>query len=732
MAEDLLRELTSEGQDTPSSTLAFVANDTEENQELSKKVMRDIGGAMPGVNKWRGFARDDYRFYFGHQWPDTDRLRMEQLRRPALVFNEISGKIDAISGIERMNRAEVRFVSRPLDSDIAHDAAGDLATESVATVEDLCNGEMEDSQAIKDALIAGLGLVEICMNYDTDEDEVVEKHQFSNFEFVWDQKARRANLEDRKWCARIKDYSRKDFQRRWPGKIELIDQSAVYYAEDAIEKYELVTPYYSIANEKANPALDAQPTGTVANVPVIQYQWLDQVPVWRIADPQNPDGLITLTEEQWAGMKKKAALGGTPPPKAVRQLRGLHKQVYCAMGVILEDPITLPGDFTLKPITGQWDSDRKTWYGVVRGLKDPQSTENKSISSLVTEYIHNSKGGILFKTGTFADSMMAKNQWAQPDAWIEVNRDADLQRDILPRQPTQVSPFPTMLFQESKDSMVRISGVSDEMSGIAQSQQTGPAIDRRVQGGLSILGWLWDNIDRYKKDVAATELEFVREYWSHGQFVNVGGNFNSQSVQLLKSDLPLHYDLVMDQSVRFNANLKETIWQDLMQIAGPLLKMPAGQQILLKGLKFSHFPSQMVQEIQQAVAQQPPPPPKGGRQGPPPQGKQEDPNFTQAKIRKMDAETQRTMAEMRKLDSESQLGRANLAVDAINKGREHRQKQAEHQHKVLMDRVTAAREQQAQQTQQAAQQQQMQMDVMQKMLGGNGGQPGPAQPQMGG
>src|SRR5215472_2430728 len=157
MAENLLQELTREGADTPTSSLAFVANDREEDQELAKKVMRDIGGAMGGVNKWRSAAKDDYRYYYGHQWPDIDRMRMEQLRRPALVFNEISGKIDAISGMERMNRSEVRFVSRPLDSDVAHDAAGDLATESVATVEDLCNGEMEDSQAIKDALIAGLG-----------------------------------------------------------------------------------------------------------------------------------------------------------------------------------------------------------------------------------------------------------------------------------------------------------------------------------------------------------------------------------------------------------------------------------------------------------------------------------------------------------------------------------------------------------------------------------------------
>lgn len=705
MAEDLLRELTSVGGDTPTSQLAFVANDDPEKQELARKVMRDVQGAMGGVNKWRAAARDDYRYYYGHQWPDLDRMKMEQLRRPALTFNEISSKIDAISGIERLNRSDVRFVSRAIDSDIMHDAGGDLATESVATVEDQCDGEMEDSQAIKDAMIAGLGVVEICMNYEVDEDGIVDKYQFDNKEYVWDQKARKNNLLDRKWDARIKDYSRKDFKKRWPGMIERVDQSSVYYQEDSIEKYEMVTPYYSLQNERSNPALDTQQTPGIANIPVISYQWIDQVPVYRIADPSNPDQLTSLTEDQWAAMKKKAALGGTPPPKAVRQLRGIYKQVYVAMGVVLEDPIVLPGDFTRKPITGQWDGDKKVWYGLVRGLRDPQSTINKAISSLVTEYITNSKGGVIFKTGTFADSTMAKNMWAQPDAWIEANRDADLDRDIKPRQPTAVSPFPTMLFQEGKSSMTRISGVSDEMVGTATGENTGPSIDKRLQGGLAILGWLWDNITRYKRDVASTELEFIREYWSHGQLIRVGGNFNSQAIPLLKSELPLAYDMVLDQSVRYNPNLKAQIWADLMQIAGPLLKVPAGQQILLKGLKFSNFPAQLVQEIQQAVAEQPPQPPKGrqaGGGGRPP----EDPNFTQAKIQKMAAETQRTLAETRKLDHESKLGIANLAVDALTKGQQNQQKVAEHQqkvrehgHKVLMDRVAAAQQAQMQQQQ---------------------------------
>lgn len=718
MAEDIMRDFLSEARDTPTSQLSFVGNQDPEDEKLAKQVMRDVQGAMGTVNRWRGAAREDDRYYFGHQWPDLDRMRMEAQRRPALTFNEIGPKIDAISGIERLNRAEVRFQSRPLDSDVAHDAAGDLATESVATVEDNCDGEKEDSEAIKDALKTGMGWVEIFMDYQTDEDGEVRKRHTNNKEMVWDQKAHQNNLSDRQWNARVKNYSRRDFKKRWPDQINIIDQSAVYYQEDSVERYELVTPYYSLSNERANPALDEQPQSVLANIPVIQYQWIDMEPVYRIADPQNPDQLVTLTEDQWKGLEKKSELSGTPPPKAVRQLKGIHKQVYVALGVILEDPVVLP-DFTFKCITGQYDSEKKVFYGLVRGLKDPQSTENKSISSLVAEYITNAKGGVLFKTGTFADSVMAKNQWANYDAWIEVNRDANIQTDILQRESKQVSQFPTMLFDQARDAMTRTSGVSDEMSGIAQSIQTGPTIDRRLQAGLAILGWLWDNIERYKKSVAATELEFIREYWSHGQFITIGGNFNSQSVPLLKSDLPIKYALVMDQSVRYNPNLKNQVWQDVLQIAGPLLKIPAGQQILLKALKFSPFPTQLVQEIQQAVAQAPPPPPKGRQAAQP---KQDDPNLVQAKVKKMDAETQRTLAETRKMDHEAGMNLAQFAVDTMHRTAESRQKAAEHHHKAAMDRHSVLTER----IKAAQEAQQRQQEMIQSLM------PQPAPEPMGG
>ena len=149
-------------------------------------------------------------------------------------------------------------------------------------------------------------------------------------------------------------------------------------------------------------------------------------------------------------------------------------------------------------------------------------------------------------------------------------------------------------------------------------------------------------------------------------------------------------------------------------------------------MKFSPFPTQLVQEIQQAVANAPPPPPKGRQAAQP---KQDDPNLTQAKIKKMDAETQRTLAETRKMDSDAGMGLAQFAVDTMHRSRDARQREAEHEHKrtvdhhkILTDRVKAA--QQAQQAQQQMQLRQQQAMVS-MMTPGPAGPPQPLPDQMG-
>src|SRR5215472_4037383 len=101
-------------------------NKTAELDELAQRVMRDVEGSEGTYRAWAGPAKEEQGFYHGSgQWDDTDRMRMEQLKRPALVFNEIKPVINAVSGLERLNRTDPHFQSRALSSAPELDMAGD-------------------------------------------------------------------------------------------------------------------------------------------------------------------------------------------------------------------------------------------------------------------------------------------------------------------------------------------------------------------------------------------------------------------------------------------------------------------------------------------------------------------------------------------------------------------------------------------------------------------------------
>lgn len=684
MAEELFTGLGAQDSNRSSITPkgAFV-DASSSDDDLGDKVMRDITEAGALVGTFKAQASRDTEYYNGDQWDDLDRMRMEQLKRPALTFNEIGDKIDAISGIERLNRSAIRFVSRNPNADLVHDAEGDLATDAVDSVLDTNEGDKENSRTAKDVSITGMGWSEVFMRYEEDPDGevVVEYRDWS--EMSWDTKAKKENLEDTRWRARIRDFSRKEFKARWPDKLELVDSAAPQYPENKVNKYELVTPYYSRANEKVNPQFPLERT-TKSSIQVIQYQWRDYEPAYRIPDPQNPDGLQTLTEEEWSMIEKRAALIGQPPPQAVRINVMVYKQVYVAEGVVLEDPVTLPKGFSLLCCTGQYDKKKKVWFGIVRGLRDPQNTTNKAISSLVTQFISNVKGGIIYKQGTFSDPTHAKNQMAQPDAFIEASASADLQKDIWQRTPAQMSQAPQVLFSEAKSAMERISGVNPEMLGYAATEAGGPTVSKRIQGALAILGWFFDNLERFRKAQSRVILEFIREYWSYGQLVRVGGDgLNSKAIPLLKTNLPTKFDLVVDTSVRYNPNLKQQIWSDLMQIAGPLMKSPIGQQFLLKAIRFSPLPAQLIAELQELAQQAAQQPPKQGRGG---GGKPPDPpELTQARVLKMNADAQKAIAQAKQLDRSSGVELAKMVADTTMRSREMQHKREMDERKMLLD-----------------------------------------------
>jgi hypothetical protein len=685
--EDILASIDSER--NQNSQEAFISGGKDK-PKLAQQVIRDKAKSMAKVMAYRQEGQVSEGAYDGYQWDALDRMRLEQLKRPTITFNQIKPTVNAVSGIERLNRADIRFVSRPLDSDPVQDEMGDLASEAYATVLDLCDGDSERSRAIKDMSITGMGWYEIRMDYEIDPDGRIMLERVPWKEMVWDTNAKKENIIDTKFRMRIRKMPLDEFRTRWPKKAEILGSDAPDYPENDVSKYELVTPYYSLANEKNNPLVSDEGGKALAtSIEVIQYQWAEPTAVYRYADPQAQGGIRELREADYNKLKIRLTMLGLPEPsEVIRQKRTVFKEVYVAKGIQLDEPEELPGGFSLKCITGEWDDEKKVWYGMVRPLLDPQRTMNKSMSTALSMFLTNAKGGVMYETGAFADPEMAKNQWSRADAWIELNEGKA--EAVVQRQPINHQGAVDLFFNESKNAMTYVSGIPQEMLGVAIGDATAPVMSKRVQAALSVLGWYFDNVTRARRDEARTVLEYIREYWSQGQLIRVGGKANSKAIPLLKSALPISYDLMLDESVRHNPNLKAQVWQDIQPMIPALIKFGLGR-FLLQILEYSPLPAQLVQQLQQEAAQNPPQMPgKDGNRGPSAQPP-ENPQETQARIMKLVADAQKSLAQAEQIKEQSGLQVAEMMFDLQHKREELRQKDDLQKHRQVSDLIKATR-----------------------------------------
>src|SRR5258706_2965387 len=356
----------------------------EKEDEHVVMVRKAKGAAKEFLENQKKHSNEARNYYDLDQWSDADKRKMQTgvFERPVLTFDMTRPVIDAISGIERLNRQDIRAVSRAVDSPIEEDAAGDLATVAVSTVLDISFGETERSRAIKDATIGGVGFTEAYTDYTftTDPDGMVGLLYVDYEEMGWDQHSSRENLEDATCIWRDRWVPKAEFKDRWPDAHGLLPD-APNAEQDS--KYRLVTPYYSKANEAANakPSDENRPKGAVL---VTQFQWRELEPRYRIADPENPNELESFRKIEWEDYKAELEDSGQPVPKFVRQQTPVYKQVYVSGDQCLDEPIELPKGFTFLAITGLWHKKKRFWDGLMRAMIEPQNVIKHSRSSSLT------------------------------------------------------------------------------------------------------------------------------------------------------------------------------------------------------------------------------------------------------------------------------------------------------------------------------------------------------------
>ncbi|EJF92652.1 portal protein [Bartonella tamiae] len=633
--------------------------------DLTTKFKRWFREDIAHVSSWREEAVEDFAFYNGNQWNSEDLAVLKEQRRPVMTFNRVAPLVNAVIGAERNNKREVRYIPR----EIGDAQANEILTGAGEWFRDQASAEDEDSDAFTDAVICGMGWTDTRLDFESnpDGDPIIER--LDPLKMVWDCNATKVNLKDARRLWYVDKKPLEEVKELFPN-VDEDDLNAGWVENDDSHEQHLND------NDTLYQNSDEVSQTSRKMVTIVECRWFEREIYYRGIDP------MTGQKKEYAKQEIDDILTQVPNFPHAKQTRKIVKRVFIGRRILdkPDRPLTPPNQFGWECVTGYFDKEKSHFYGVVKATKDPQRWSNKFFSQVMFLLNSQSKGGLLAERGAFDNDRQAEESWAKADVitWV---KNGYLKSGGI--QPKPASQFPAgffQLFNEAKEALTQVTGLSAEFIGTREVNQAGVLESQRRQSSLNLLAQLFDNLKTYRKRQGQIVLYLIQNFLSDGRLIRIVGENKQQYVPLTREAVAnIQYDIIVDDAPT-SPNEKERTFAIIQQLL-PVMKEYLTPEMGLEILRYSPLPASMVDKLQQEVERK--------KQEQSQQQQQPDPNaqMHQMKMAEMQAslqakhETQNielqgksidlylkqreAELEMQKQDKKNRLEQERLAVEAV-------------------------------------------------------------------
>jgi hypothetical protein len=559
-----------------------------------QKLKKDILDAERARASWRKYVQECNDFVMGHQWSDEDSRILASQNRPKVAFNRVAPLVKAVCGLEVNNRQSIIYLPR------TQGVVGpnEMVTAAGRWIRDECNAEDEESKAFRDLAIGGEGWTETRMDYDEDPMGKI----------VVNKGASRANYADARMIYRIREMDPDDV-RALLDLPDDIDDAAL----DAVWLNREATPADGgIGNKKDFPSktrsgVGDQNTGPKRTVKIVQCQYWRRETLHLVATA-NDEQPMQLSTEDYATFQERAnamneaaaadVTGQTQPFEFshAQTTKKVYYQCFIGIRILSSEPLEM-GMFQFGCMTGDYDTKKKWFVGMVGDMLDPQRWSNKFLAQIMNIMNANSKGGLLAETDAFVNQKAAQRDWSDPTKIVWVKPGAISKNKVKTREQIQLPSGLDQLMMFAISSIRDVTGINLELLGQADREQAASLEQQRRQSAMTILATMFDNLCKYRKLDGRLQLRFIA-LLPEGTLIRVVEKGQYQYIPLLKNELDFEkFDVIIDQAPT-SPDQKQYIWSITESILQMNILPPAA---MVQLLKYSPYPESVVQEIGHAL-----------------------------------------------------------------------------------------------------------------------------------
>lgn len=498
----------------------------ESDEEIVKEVYHLFRAAKQHEQESRDKAQESEDFYCGDQWPKDVKAELEASNRAAVTINMIQKSMDELSGHQRQQRQDLKYVP-PEDGD---QRVADILNHVSKHIFERCFFSREESKVFEDEGIVGRG--NFCFSMDFERSL---QGDLKISRFPWDDVVYGPHeMEDLSDCEHLhkhKLYSKAKLKQLFPDK-----------ADDIEGDYKLLCEFQATGKPTIDHAGDEYAAGDGKAVPLplvgdlMMYDIANKE--FRLIECQRKvyerRTIIIFADDDFYhsadGWDKK----DIERAKTIEGFQTISKSMskirvskVCG-STLLEDGDSEIDDYDIVPVYAK--KRGKKWWGKVELVKDPQKEINKRHSQAIDIGNKMCAYGWAYDEDTFPDPAEAdrfKKNAATPGFVTKLN---NTERPPLKFEGMK---FPGELVQLMALGADQIKGLMNIQPDEGGANTSGFALMQRLRQKLVGNDFLFDNLSFAKKKIGRLLVKYIQKYYDAQRIYRIVQNRNKkQPVQL--------------------------------------------------------------------------------------------------------------------------------------------------------------------------------------------------------